>query len=103
MPDATPTNELRALNRLAFDELGGVPRGIGQIHHGIAGRAFWAVGPLGRPVKLAHDAMSRGVYSALGTGSSMLGRRATPRWRREGSARASPYRPRAPAARCSPR
>jgi pimeloyl-ACP methyl ester carboxylesterase len=74
MPDATPTNELRALNRLAFDELGGVPRGIGQIHHGIARRAFWAVGPLGRPVKLAHDAMSRGVYSALGASSSLLGR-----------------------------
>jgi pimeloyl-ACP methyl ester carboxylesterase len=76
MPDATPTNELRALNRLAFDELGGIPRGIGQIHHGIAGRAFWAVGPLGRPVKLAHDAMSRRVYSALGAGSSLFGRAA---------------------------
>ena len=76
MPDATPTNELRALNRLAFDELAGIPRGIGQLHHGIASRAFWAVGPLGRPVKLAHDAMSRGVYSALGAGSSLLGRAA---------------------------
>ena len=84
MPDATPTNELRALNRLAFDELGGIPRGIGQIHHGIAGRAFWAVGPLGRPVKLAHDAMSRGVYSALGTGSSMLGRAADAAMARRG-------------------
>src|SRR2546423_8096697 len=74
MPDATPTNELRALNRLAFDELAGIPRGIGQLHHGIASRAFWAVGPLGRPVKLAHDAMSRRVYSALGAGSSLFGR-----------------------------
>ena len=76
MPDATSTNELRALNRLAFDELGGIPRGIGQIHQGIAQRAFWAVGPMGRPVKLAHDAMSRRVYSALGASSSLLGRAA---------------------------
>ena len=76
MPDVTPTNELRALSRLAFDELGGIPRGIGQIHHGIAGRAFWAVGPLGRPVQLAHDAMSRCVYTALGAGGSLVGRAA---------------------------
>lgn len=84
MPDATPTNELRALNRLAFDELGGIPRGIGQIHHGIASRAFWAVGPLGRPVKLAHDAMSRRVYSALGASSSLLGRAADAAMARRG-------------------
>ncbi len=84
MPNATPTNELRALNRLAFDELGGIPRGIGQIHHGIAGRAFWAVGPLGRPVKLAHDAISRGAYSALGASSSLLGRAADAAMARRG-------------------
>src|SRR5947208_287759 len=81
---APPTNELRALNRLAFDELGGIPRGIGQIHHGIASRAFWAVGPLGRPVKLAHDAMSRRVYSALGASSSLLGRAADAAMARRG-------------------
>ena len=95
MPDATPTNELRALNRLAFDELG-IPRGIGQIHHGIAGRAFWAVGPLGRPVKLAHDAMSRRVFSALGAGSSLFGRAADAALARRGVGDGLGCRPRGP-------
>src|SRR5438552_3525750 len=84
MPDATPTNELRALSRLAFDELGGIPRGIGRIHHGIAGRAFRAVGPLGHPVRLAHDAISSGAYSALGASSSLLGRAADAAMARRG-------------------
>jgi pimeloyl-ACP methyl ester carboxylesterase len=73
---ATSTNELRALGRLAFDEVGAVPTGIGQIHRGIARRAFWAVGPLGRPVEVAHEAMSRRVYGALGAGGALLGRAA---------------------------
>jgi pimeloyl-ACP methyl ester carboxylesterase len=69
-------NELRALSRLAFDELSKFPGGIWQMHQGIARRAFWGVGVAGRPVKVIHDAVSRIVYGALGTGVSLLGQAA---------------------------
>src|SRR5204862_2407743 len=72
------------VNRLVFAQLGGTPRGIGPIHHGIAGRAFRAVGPLGHPVRLAHDAISSGAYSALGASSSLLGRAADAAMARRG-------------------
>ena len=38
---------------------------IGQIHRAVADRTFRAVGPVGAPVKLAHDAISGGVYAAV--------------------------------------
>jgi pimeloyl-ACP methyl ester carboxylesterase len=70
------TNELRALSRLAFDELSGIPAGIGQFHRGIAERAFWGVGPAGWPVQAVHDAVSRRVYAGLRQGASTIGRAA---------------------------
>jgi pimeloyl-ACP methyl ester carboxylesterase len=69
-------NELRALSRLAFDELSGIPSGIGQFHRGIARRAFWGVGPAGRPVQAVHDAVSDRVYAGLRQGASLMGRAA---------------------------
>ncbi|HEX2412821.1 MAG TPA: hypothetical protein VHJ39_16780, partial [Solirubrobacteraceae bacterium] len=44
-------DELPALTRLAFDELGAAVGGIGSIHRGIAGRVFSAVGSGGRVVE----------------------------------------------------
>jgi pimeloyl-ACP methyl ester carboxylesterase len=60
MPD-----ELRALSRLAFAELGRVPAGIGQVHRAIADRAFGAAGPGARGSKLLHDAIAGSVYATV--------------------------------------
>ncbi|MGI8845071.1 MAG: esterase/lipase family protein [Thermoleophilaceae bacterium] len=38
---------------------------IAQMHRAVATRAFDAVGPAGTPVRLAHDAISTGVYAAV--------------------------------------
>src|SRR3954470_1076173 len=70
------SNELRALSRLAFDELSGFPGGLRQIHEGIAQRAFAGVGPAGMPVKAIHDSVARHAYGAIGGGASLLGRAA---------------------------
>ena len=57
--------EARALSRLAADELSALPRGIGAIHGAIAGRVFGALGPSAEPLRLAHVAVSRGVYEGV--------------------------------------
>ena len=72
---ASAPDELRALTRLAFDELGGATGGIGQIHQAIADRAFGAAGSQASPSRVAHDAISRGVYAGL-RGAAMLAGRA---------------------------
>ena len=69
-------NEVRALSKLAFDELGGFPGGIRQIHEGIAQRAFAGVGPAAQPVKAVHDTVARHAYGAIGGGATLLGRAA---------------------------
>jgi pimeloyl-ACP methyl ester carboxylesterase len=40
---------------------------VEDTHHGIAGRTFGALGPMGVPVRVVHDAASRGVYGAVRT------------------------------------
>jgi pimeloyl-ACP methyl ester carboxylesterase len=65
--------EIRALSRLGFDEIGAFTGGIGGMHRAIAGRVFRAVGPQGAPVRAAHDAISGGVYAGLRGASSLLG------------------------------
>lgn len=67
-------NEVRALSALAFDELRRFPVAIRDMHLGIAGRAFAAVGPAAGPVRLLHDAVSRGAYGAVASGAGLLGR-----------------------------
>ena len=57
--------EARELSRLATDEFSALPRGIGDIHAAIAGRVFGALGPSAAPVRVAHDALSRGVYAGV--------------------------------------
>ena len=76
-------DELRALARLGFEELGAAMSGIGGVHKGISQRVFKAVGPQGAAVRVVHDGISDGVYSGLqaasrafGTGAdALLGRR----------------------------
>jgi len=61
--------ELRALTRLAFEELGLGTGGIGQVHRAIADRAFR--GP--SPAKALHDGISGGVYAAIQGAASLAG------------------------------
>ena len=57
--------EARALSRMAAEEFSALPRGIGDIHGAVAGRVFGALGPSAAPVRLLHDAVSRGVYEGV--------------------------------------
>ena len=57
--------EARELSRLATDEFSALPRGIGDVHAAISGRVFRALGPSAQPVRLIHDAISRGVYEGV--------------------------------------
>ncbi|WP_109524747.1 MULTISPECIES: PGAP1-like alpha/beta domain-containing protein [Nocardia] len=69
--------EVRALARLAGDELGGAVDGIGAVHRAISDRVFAAVrlgvGPAAQPVKLVHDAITDGVYRAVSAAAVAAG------------------------------
>jgi pimeloyl-ACP methyl ester carboxylesterase len=67
-------DEVRALTRLAFEELSGIPAGIGGIHMAVADRVFRWVGPAAAPARVVHDAVTGGVYGALRSGTHLLGR-----------------------------
>ncbi|MGK8523816.1 lipase family alpha/beta hydrolase [Nocardia asteroides] len=66
--------EVRALARLAGDELGGAVDGIAAVHRAIAHRVFaavrWGVGPAAAPVELVHDVIAESVYRVV-SGSSV--------------------------------
>jgi pimeloyl-ACP methyl ester carboxylesterase len=64
-------DELHALTRLTFEELGLATGGIGDIHRAIAGRAFGPVGS-GLP-RMLHDTISRGVYAGLRGAAGLAG------------------------------
>jgi pimeloyl-ACP methyl ester carboxylesterase len=63
-------DELRALTRLAFEEIGLGASGIGEIHRAIADRAF----PGPSPAKALHDGISRVVYASVTGGAALAGR-----------------------------
>jgi pimeloyl-ACP methyl ester carboxylesterase len=65
-------DELRALTRLAFDELGLGAGGIGQVHRAIADRAFPGPGL----AKILHDGISGAVYAGIAGAASLAGRAA---------------------------
>jgi pimeloyl-ACP methyl ester carboxylesterase len=69
-----PTDELRALSRLAFDEVGSAPGGIGGVHRAIADRVFGALGPAARPVEAVHGAIAAASYAAVGGSFGLAGR-----------------------------
>jgi pimeloyl-ACP methyl ester carboxylesterase len=56
--------EIAALGDLAGEAAAGAARQIQELHTGIAGRVWSRVGPAALPVKLAHDRIARGAYSA---------------------------------------
>ncbi|BDU00257.1 permease [Nocardia sputorum] len=66
---------MRALARLAGDELGGAVDGIAAVHRAIAHRVFaavrWGVGPAAAPVELMHDAIAESVYRVV-SGSAVV-------------------------------
>ena len=56
--------EIAAFGELAGEAAAGAARQIHELHTGIAGRVWSRVGPAALPVKLAHDRIARGAYSA---------------------------------------
>jgi pimeloyl-ACP methyl ester carboxylesterase len=71
-PDQAP-DELRALNRLAFDELGRFIAGIGGFQRGPAERAFRAVGWGAKPTEFVYTRVTSGVYAGLRGAAAALG------------------------------
>src|SRR3954451_8661576 len=75
-----PPDELRALTRLGFGELGAAAGGIGQMHTAIARRVVLpltaVLGPIARLVDAAHETASAGVYGALRGATTAAGRAA---------------------------
>jgi pimeloyl-ACP methyl ester carboxylesterase len=71
------TDEVQGLSELARLTLRGGTTRIHEVHQGIAHRAFGAVGPVGRPVQVVHDAVSAVSYGAvrlaLGAGARAVG------------------------------
>jgi pimeloyl-ACP methyl ester carboxylesterase len=70
-------DEIDGLGRLARLTLRGSTDRIHELHQGIADRAFRAVGPGGRPVRVVYDAVSGLTFSsvrlALGAGARVVG------------------------------
>ncbi|NKY89614.1 esterase/lipase family protein [Nocardia veterana] len=58
--------EIKALARLAGDELGGAVDGVATVHRALSDHVFAAVrlgvGPAARPVQVVHDAIADNVY-----------------------------------------
>ncbi len=68
------SDEVRAAGAVAGDAISGGAARIEELHRAVAGRAFGAVGPMGAPVRLAHDAIAAGVYASVRTATSAAGR-----------------------------
>jgi pimeloyl-ACP methyl ester carboxylesterase len=70
-------DEIDGLGRLARVTLRGGTDRIREVHQGIAGRVFAGIGPVGRPVQVAHDTLTGFGYSsvrlALGVGARAAG------------------------------
>jgi pimeloyl-ACP methyl ester carboxylesterase len=72
MSTSSSRAEVAALNRLAARELSGLAGGIGGMHAAISGRVFGALGPLGAPVRVVHEATADAVYRGVGGGLRAL-------------------------------
>jgi hypothetical protein len=60
--------ELTALGELAGDLLAAGGTIVSDMHEGIAGRPFGALGPAARPAQVMHDGISSAVYAAVRSG-----------------------------------
>jgi pimeloyl-ACP methyl ester carboxylesterase len=58
--------EIAALGDLAGDAAAGATKQIHELHSGIAGRVWKRVGPASLPVRIAHDRIAKGAYTAAG-------------------------------------
>jgi pimeloyl-ACP methyl ester carboxylesterase len=72
-PAQTRADEVRELAATGFEELGRAMAGIGGVHLAVADRVFKAVGPVGTPARVAHDAISKGNYAGLRRGAGAIG------------------------------
>ena len=57
-------DEIRALGDLAGEAASGAAKQIHDLHTGIAGRVWNRVGPAALPVRVAHDRIAKGAYTA---------------------------------------
>jgi hypothetical protein len=64
------------LGRALGDAAARIATQVEEMHRGIAGRAFAAVGPVAAPVGAAHDATSAAVYAGVRCGTRLAGRAA---------------------------
>ncbi len=67
-------DELGALTRLGFGEIGRLVGGVAGMHRAIAERAFGSSGPGGSPARVLHDGISSAVYAGLRGGAELAGR-----------------------------
>ena len=58
--------EIAALGDLAGEAAAGATKQIHELHTGIAGRVWKRVGPASLPVRIAHDRIAKGAYTAAG-------------------------------------
>ncbi len=72
-PPAKRPDEIRALSRLAFDELSGFIGGIASFQRAPAQRAFRAVGWGAKPTEFIYTAVTNGVYTGLRGATHALG------------------------------
>src|SRR6478735_9231608 len=73
-PARRSEDEIRAVAPLAAryaDET--LTRTVQGVHEAVAARAFEAVGPAGKPARVAHDTIAKGLYGTLRAGGRMVG------------------------------
>jgi pimeloyl-ACP methyl ester carboxylesterase len=68
-------DEVTALGELAGEAIASVAGQARDLHEGIAQRVFTGVGPMAEPVRLAHDRIARGVYTAVHRSLNAMARR----------------------------
>ena len=60
--------EIQAAGKLTGDALGGTGALIRDVHRSVSSRVFRTLGPVGAPVKLAHDGISTAVHASVRAG-----------------------------------
>jgi pimeloyl-ACP methyl ester carboxylesterase len=68
-PTTTRKREIEAIGEVAGEALAAGGGLLRDFHGGIAERSFGAVGPMGAPVRVIHDAIAKSVYNGLRAGS----------------------------------
>ncbi|MBV8929392.1 MAG: hypothetical protein JO152_09740 [Mycobacteriaceae bacterium] len=80
--------DIKSVGELAGEASGVLATLVRDMHAGIAGRVFGAVGPSARTTQVIHDGITRAVYGAVDSGlrgaSSFGGTVASELWGREG-------------------